>query len=282
MRSLLPLVALIGISSSFAVACSSGDSGGTDREVADVGEGGGGEECNFRGRSEGVCAAQTLDREGNCPEPEAFEAGDERTCDGLDNDCDGSVDEGCDEDGDGFCDAERIVADDAPEGVCPNGGGDCWDAPGSNRARNTFPGAAQRDSETGCLQDVDDDERGARAPSGPEAVESGTDACDDEPRAWNAESCSSCSDSDGDGFFSGCDTYLSQEEDCDDSDESVRPDASEACDGTDSDCDGSADAQDDDAREYCRDSEQTGWDESQCVQRDGDWCCTLEDGGVSC
>ena len=40
-------------------------------------------------------------------------------CDGRDNDCDGHVDEGCDDDGDGFCDSSLVVLDNV---ACPNTG----------------------------------------------------------------------------------------------------------------------------------------------------------------
>ena len=46
-------------------------------------------------------------------------------CDGKDNNCNSLVDEGCDDDGDGFCDA--AIAFVGPVAVCPNGAGDCDD-----------------------------------------------------------------------------------------------------------------------------------------------------------
>lgn len=271
------------------VGCPADDS--TEPTTVDSGNADGGDDagpadtadavCDYQGSGEGVCADQTRTDDGTCREPETYEQPEETVCDGLDNDCDGAVDEGCDLDGDGFCDAEKTVADDAPDEVCPNGGGDCWDEANSEAARRTFPGAAQLDSESECMQDVDDDEYGAENPSGPDAVAEGTDACDDQPRAWNADACSSCSDDDEDDYWAGCDTYLSQSEDCDDGDASVHPDATEACDGTDADCDGQGDAEDDDARDFCRDPEQTGWEDSECVQRNGEWCCTKQDGSCS-
>ena len=53
-------------------------------------------ECVYDHRARGVCADASIDSEtGECAQPEAYEE-DESTCDGLDNDCDGAVDEGCD------------------------------------------------------------------------------------------------------------------------------------------------------------------------------------------
>jgi hypothetical protein len=72
----------------------------------------------------GVCAGSTIDCStkrmgGDCAAPQygsAYEP-DEETCDGRDNDCDGMIDEGCDDDGDDFCDADMSVA--GTPAVCP-------------------------------------------------------------------------------------------------------------------------------------------------------------------
>ncbi len=51
--------------------------------------------CNYRGSSDGVCTNSTIDpSSGQCQEPADYES-DETSCDGKDNDCDGTVDEGC-------------------------------------------------------------------------------------------------------------------------------------------------------------------------------------------
>ena len=47
-------------------------------------------------------------------------------CDGIDNNCNLLVDEGCDDDGDGYCDWDLVITN-PPPAACPNGGGDCYD-----------------------------------------------------------------------------------------------------------------------------------------------------------
>lgn len=65
-----------------------------------------------------VCTAAGLT---NC---DADEPAVER-CDDVDNDCDGVLDEGCDDDDDGFCDMAMVTI--GQPAVCGNGGGDCND-----------------------------------------------------------------------------------------------------------------------------------------------------------
>jgi hypothetical protein len=69
------------------------------------------------------------------------------TCNDLDDNCNGLVDEDCDDDGDGYCDIYMEVV--GTPAVCPHGGGDCLDfAPEVN------PGASEI-SENGLDDDCD-------------------------------------------------------------------------------------------------------------------------------
>ncbi len=55
-------------------------------------------------------------------------------CDGIDNTGEGNIDEGCDDDGDGWCDITMLVYGQPP--ICPNGTLDCDDGDPS-----TYPGS---------------------------------------------------------------------------------------------------------------------------------------------
>ena len=57
--------------------------------------------------------------DGECVQPV------DEMCDNKDNNCNGEVDEGCDDDSDGFCDALYLVL--GKPAVCPDGPGDCND-----------------------------------------------------------------------------------------------------------------------------------------------------------
>ncbi len=60
----------------------------------------------------------------------------EEICDDLDNDCDQFMDEGCNDDGDGFCDWEMQTI--GQPAICGSGGDDCDDDD-----PDTFPGATE-------------------------------------------------------------------------------------------------------------------------------------------
>ncbi|MDP2305363.1 MAG: MopE-related protein [Pseudomonadota bacterium] len=157
----------------------------------------------------------------------------EETCDGVDQDCDGGVDEEdatgeptwySDVDGDGFGDpGAPVQACDLPAGSVADAT-DCDDTDS-----RTFPGATEvcDGEDDDCDGTVDEDDA-ADAPT------------------WYV-------DADGDGFGGPTTTRAcvqptgtySTSDDCDDGDSGVSPGSTERCDGEDDDCDGTVD--DDDA-----------------------------------
>lgn len=141
-------------------------------------------------------------------------------CDGLDNNCDGEIDEAVedpfyiDEDGDGFGDMSvMIYACETPEGYTANGN-DCDDG-----SSITYPGAAEQCDglDNNCDGEIDEN-----------LLE-----------LWYE-------DADGDGFgnaeseFLGCNPgsgFVDDNSDCDDTLSAINPDANEICDEIDNDCD---------------------------------------------
>ncbi len=152
--------------------------------------------------------------------------GADELCNGVDDDCDGDVDEDdaanaatwyADVDGDGFGDPDSAaLACDAPPHHVADAT-DCDDADG-----DVFPGADETCNglDDDCDGEVDEDE----------ALDALT---------WYE-------DGDGDGFGNLWSTwdacaeppgYVANADDCDDQDPAVNPAADEACDGIDNDCD---------------------------------------------
>jgi len=172
-------------------------------------------------------------------DPNINPGADEDTCNELDDDCDGYVDEWpkkdvdltltwyADADGDGYGDPDDTVADLAECGQ-PSGyvsdDTDCDDADASiNPAADEYCDGVDSD----CSGVADDDY----------ALDAST---------WYA-------DADGDGFGDGdnsttaCEApsgYVEDDSDCDDGDASVHPEADEYCNGIDDDCDGDVDEDD--------------------------------------
>ena len=186
----------------------------------------------------------------------AFPGGDE-VCDSLDNNCDGTVDEGLtqvfwsDNDGDGFGSDVSTVACFLPEGFAQQTG-DCDDD-----AANAFPGGEEvcdsldnncdgntdegfedtnEDGVLDCLEeDLDNDgftpAEGDCDDTNADIYEGAIELCDGLDNDCDGVVPDVERDGDSDGFTE-C------EDDCDDSNDMVGPNALELCDGLDNDCDG--------------------------------------------
>jgi len=151
------------------------------------------------------------------------------TCNGIDDDCDGDIDDGIattwyqDEDGDGFGDPDGTAQSCyKPDGYVPIGT-DCDDG-----EEEIYPGNTELCDglDNDCDGDID------------EGATSG-----DDTSVWYL-------DDDGDGYgdldhaLEACGTpdgYVRDATDCDDADEDVHPDADELCNDIDDDCDGDID-----------------------------------------
>ncbi len=151
-------------------------------------------------------------------------------CDGVDNDCDGSIDEDdaadastwyADADADGYGDPlSSVIACDQPSGHLSDST-DCDDAISS-----TNPGATEY-----C-----------------DGVDNDCDGSIDEDDAADASTWYADVDADGYGDPASSDIdcdqptgFVTDSTDCDDSEPSTNPGATEYCDGVDNDCDGSTD-----------------------------------------
>ncbi len=172
---------------------------------------------------------------GDCDDADpAVHPGATEICNNIDDDCDGLVDDAdsgitgqdtwyADTDGDGFGDASSsMLSCDQPMGHVSNNG-DCDDTDAA-----VHPGATE------ICNNIDDDCDGLVDDLDPGITGQDT---------WYA-------DTDGDGFGDAassvlaCDQpmgYVSNDEDCDDTDANVHPGATEICNNIDDDCDGLVD-----------------------------------------
>lgn len=153
----------------------------------------------------------------------AINPGATEICNDVDDDCDGATDEGCDDDGDDYCDSGMTVV--GTPATCSSGGGDCNDG---NAAVN--PGATEICATVG----VDDDCDGAAdEPGAPDGtlyyVDADGDGYGDSAPCGVECGVRYCSDP-GAGFSLTND-------DCDDGDDAVNPGATEICNDIDDDCD---------------------------------------------
>ena len=216
--------------------------------------------------------------EGDCDDEDAAISPDAaETCNGIDDDCDGSTDEAgaagesawyADADADTYGDAEvETIACDAPAGFVADAT-DCDDTsdlwhPGAEESDCADPNDYNCDGSVGyanadgdgfaACQDCDDGDA-AGNPDASETCNGIDDDCDgsidgvDEVTwtTWYA-------DRDGDTYGDSATSvaacaqpggYLADATDCDDGDATVYPGAPETCDGQDEDCDGVADGTD--------------------------------------
>jgi len=175
----------------------------------------------------------------------AVKPGGTELCNGIDDNCDGSVDE------DSAVNAKTWYAD---------SDGDGFGDPGSSKKACAQPGGFLA-SAGDC-----DDGKGGINPKAAEVCDSADNDCDgktDEPDATDSKSW--YKDGDGDGFGSkllgtrACNQpsgYVADATDCNDAASSANPTATEVCDGRDNDCDGSVDEPDaSDAKTWYRDAD---------------------------
>lgn len=209
------------------------------------------ETCNgIDNDCDGIVGADEVDNDGDgwlvcagdCADDNiAIAPGVDEICDGLDDNCDGRVDEGYDDDLDGYTDPVR----------CPSSGTDCDDTDPSRS-----PAASERcdgrdDNCDGRIDepfDVDqdghtdqatcptgDDCDDAHAEVAPDQLES-CDALDNDCNGRIDEGLEDCPTTDADG-----DGVSPDGGDCDDSNPAISPNASELCDSIDNNCNLSVD-----------------------------------------
>ncbi|MCB9744168.1 MAG: hypothetical protein H6740_16340 [Alphaproteobacteria bacterium] len=179
--------------------------------------------------------------------PDAAEA-----CNGIDDNCDGVVDDGvgltfyADQDGDGFGDPSDAVQS------CEGNAGYVADA-----------------------SDCDDGDAAVNiaADERCDGIDNDCDAAVDEPEAVDADVW--YADTDGDGYgdvdfdtpaCSQPSGYVGDARDCDDTDPSVHPGAPEVCDGADQDCDGTSDEDATDASTWYVDYDADGYGATRFTQ----------------
>jgi hypothetical protein len=209
--------------------------------------------------------------EGDCDDtdPEVHPEAEE-ICNGIDDDCDGDLDE----DDPDLLDASTFYADSDGDGYGdPASATEACDAPSDHVAND---------------EDCDDGDRAVH-PAATEVCNGIDDDCDglmDDDDGSVVGAASWYRDQDGDGYgdagrsLSACSQptgYVADDSDCDDGDSGAHPGASETCDGADNDCDGSVDEADAaDAPTWYGDGDGDGYGHPGLTQR----ACTAPSGYV--
>jgi len=180
------------------------------------------------GDGDGWAACRECDDSDAAVNPDATEL-----CNGVDDDCDGSIDE------DDAADASTWFADS--------------DGDGFGDASTSTDACSQPSGHTSDDSDCDDGDAAVN-PDATELCNSVDDDCDGDTDEDDAADASTWyADSDGDGYGDASSTtaacsqpsgYTSDDTDCDDGDSAVNPGATELCDGSDNDCDGDTDEED--------------------------------------
>ena len=239
-----------------------------------------------------------VDNDGDCDDSSAaVSPSGLEICNGVDDDCDGDTDEAgsagestwyADTDGDGYGDSTSTTeACDEPTGYVSNDD-DCDDSDSGTTTESTWyidsdgdgygSGSASTKSCTepnGYSADTTDcDDTDADVNPGATETCNGTDDdCDaDIDEAGAVGESTWYADTDGDGHgdrtadTTACDQpsgYVAADDDCDDTDATVSPDADEYCDSIDNDCDGSTDEDDAiDADTWYADTDGDGYGDS--------------------
>jgi hypothetical protein len=216
--------------------------------------------------------------------------GNPESCDGIDNDCDGDIDEGittldtwyADSDGDGYGDASNTTEACTPPAGYVGDATDCDDtnaeiSPGSAEICDELDNDCTGFADDGLLLysyylDTDGDGFGdsdtAIDRCGPFEgyVEDNTD-CDDTQYSVAPNRTELC-----DGLDNDCDADIDEDceadddgdgwgasVDCDDTDSTINPDADELCDGVDQNCDGAIDNEAIDGSTYYTDGDDDGY-----------------------
>jgi hypothetical protein len=190
----------------------------------------------------GWCNCLDADNDGECVQtdcddndPATHHGAVEACGDGVDNNCDGDIDEGCeactDNDQDNYCDTTDC--DDNDPAINPGAAERCGDNVDNNCDGDIDEGCAtctDGDADGYCFEvDCDDNDPGAY----PGNTEVCADGVDNNCNGLVDEGCGGCTDMDQDG---SCDDV-----DCDDFDSRAFPGNVEVCDGVDNDCDGLVD-----------------------------------------